>query len=376
MGWADRQGLLLDRDFAEGEPDSLHLLPGTGANSHKPLGMDHKPTRQNFKCQAGRILQVETACGSWRYLWMPCNKWSCQKCSYYRLHHELKPEIAEALQWARELGETAKFLTFTWRRGTPGAMPTSEGAKLRTLNLQHIVQWMRRRYGIFEYLRISESHKSGAVHLHMVAVSAYIPQALLSIRWEKETQGSRIVDVEAIGMPCPRCWPGHHAPRKEKRASMIVPPPGRGECRRCGYSPDWSLQEPWDEVSHRASQEIAKYLTKATPGTIGTRKCMNRSRAWGKRCQVARPDKPGECSCCQAVHTVKYVGVEGQLRTFEDTLVRVMLEGNIAFYAPGRGPCDCFGEGVHWSCFGRLANSPQFDDGADTLPPTGGRVTP
>lgn len=349
MGWADREGLLLDREFAGGEPGSLHSLPRRGANSQKvTLGVDHNPSRKTPKCSTGRYLQIESGCGAWRYLWIPCNKWGCEKCSYYRLHHELRPEIAAALDWAREIGETAKFMTFTWRRGTAGSFPTPEGAKIRTLNLQHVVQWLRKIYGLFEYLRISESHKSGAIHLHLVAVAAYIPQAKLSAQWDKETGGSRIVDIRAVGFPCPRCWPGHHAPDKEKRASMVIPPPGRGDCRRCGYAPDWSTPDPWAEVSLRASLEIAKYLTKATAGTIGSRKCMNRSREWGRHCQVKGPDDKGECSCCETVHTVRYIGVEGNLGTFEDTLAWAMIDQNVAFYAPGRGPCDCFGEGINW----------------------------
>lgn len=291
----------------------LHSLPSTGAIAHKPsLGADHNPSRANPKCATGRVLQVETGCGTWRWLWLPCNKWSCEKCGYYRLQHELRPELAAALQWARELGVTAKFITLTWRRGTKGSKATPEGAERRRFDLQHLVQWFRRKGQKFEYLRISESHKSGAIHLHLVAVTAYVPQAALSGQWKKITGGSMIVDVEAVGFPCPRCWPGQHAPRKEKRASMVVPPPGRGECRRCGYAPDWSTPEPWSEVSLRASWEISKYLTKAT-GAIGSRKCMNRSREWAKRCQVDKPEPQGDCECCGARHEVRYVGVEGNL---------------------------------------------------------------
>jgi hypothetical protein len=348
VGWADRQGLLEGLSFPPAGGGPLHSLPGTGANAHKTsLGSDHNPSRKNPKCDAGKILQVETGCGAWRYLWIPCNKWSCAKCSYYRLQHELRPELAKALEWARELGVTAKFMTFTWCRGTRASLPTPEGADRRRLDLQHLVQWFRRKGQVFEYLRISESHKSGAIHLHLVAVTAYAPQAVLSSQWETITGGSKIVDIEAVGFPCPRCWPGQRAPRKEKRASMVVPPPGRGECRRCGYAPDWSTPEPWAEVSLRASWEIAKYLTKSTVGTIGTRKCMNRSGAWRKRCQVKKPDPQGPCECCQSSHEVRYVGVRGALGDPEP-LIWWSIEENVAYFAPGRGPCNCFGEGLNW----------------------------
>ena len=128
---------------------------------------------------------------------------------------------------ARARGETLKLVTPTYQANDLGAQPTPEGAVRRTLDYQHLAQYIRRDRGeIFEYLRVAESHKSGKIHIHALAVMPFIQQADLSDKWRDFARSSFKIDIRAAGMKCPRCYPVKTAPRAEKRRSIIIPPPG------------------------------------------------------------------------------------------------------------------------------------------------------
>ena len=92
-------------------------------------------------------------CGHSNFRWtrVPCGKWECAGCSKRLLADELLPEILEALKWARETGQTLKFLTPTYTANDPGGAPTPAGATRRRLDFQHLAQYVRRdRSDVFE----------------------------------------------------------------------------------------------------------------------------------------------------------------------------------------------------------------------------------
>jgi len=291
-------------------------------------------------CPGSPYFQEITADGNWRHIRWVCRKWTCEPCREYRIKHELMPEVVAALKWSRSLGLTLKFLTLTGRADDILTEDSREGAEARRLRLQHFKQSMTRQGKIFEYLRVAESHKSGRIHLHLVVVMPYIGQFELQKRW-----GFR-VDIKSVGLRCPKCYPGRGASDKEKRRSTIVPPPGKGYCRNCGYTVDWDNPYNVAQVAEIVALEMSKYLTKEA-SMVGVRKRMNRSRAWGKRCQV-KPDKaPVFCSECADEHAFRFVGPSARLEATYPGL-NLAAGARLAYYPAGGKPSKCWGNDVDW----------------------------
>ena len=237
----------------------------------------------------------------------------------------------------------------------------------RTLDWQHLAQHIRRDRGeIFEYLRVAESHKSGNIHIHALAVMPFIQQADLSDKWRDFARSSFRVDVRAAGMKCPRCYPVKTAPRAEKRRSIIIPPPRRGECLACGYEPDWGLESTWASVADAIGFEMGKYLTKESV-MGGVKRKLNRSKGWAAECHEKREKVPrSACDECGEVHTVYWDGQESDiaLRPGAEFIWWSAAE-NVAWYLdkPGHGPCNCFGDDIGWRAFGQK-ESPRSPPGA------------
>jgi len=148
--------------------------------------------------------------------------------------------------------------------------PTPEGKQRRKLDRQHLVQALRRDRGLFfEYARVPEQHKSGKFHEHWLAVTDYLNEDDLQDQWLKHTRGSSFnVKVQAVALRCPKCWPGRNADPSRKEKSRIVPPPGIGKCRNCGFEPDWVIPSWWEELADQAASELSKYLVKTAQSGI------------------------------------------------------------------------------------------------------------
>jgi len=288
---------------------------------------------------------------------VPCDKWACEGCFRRKLDDDLKPEIRKALLMARDIGETLKFLTNTYASTDLGGEPTPFGAARRTLDYQHLAQHIRRDRGeMFEYLRVAESHKTRRIHLHTLAVMPFIRQSELSAKWKDFARGSFRVDVRAAGMKCPRCYPVKTAPRAVKRRSIIIPPPGKGECLSCGYEPDWTLESTWVDVADAIGFEMGKYLTKESV-IGGVKRKLNRSKGWAAECHEKRDKTPRlACEECGEVHTVYWDGQESDIAKRPGAeLIWWSVAENVAWYLdkPGQGPCNCFGEDVGWRAYGQ-----------------------
>lgn len=331
-------------------PAAVAALPSLVTNHEgyrTQNGLKAKPSPGLRRCTDGYYYQrASDKHKVWCWRWGPCNKWGCICCHRHRLNNELVPEIAEALKWAREVGETLKFLTLTWQGQDVGAQPSADGRKRRRLDQQHLSQWFRRdRDETFEYLRAAETHKSGRIHHHLVAVMPYVRQAELSGKWKDFARGSFKVDIRAVGVKCPRCYPvGRGASDKERRRSMVIPPPGRGECLCCGYAPDWSDPSVWEEVARSVAWEIGKYLTKQpkVAGVDGIIKRLTRSKAWAARCQVRLEKRDaGPCACCGEKHIVRVARVHDMAGGAEVHLDWAVSK-DVAFHAVGAEPCECF----------------------------------
>jgi len=337
-----------------------HLEESLGGLQAAPpsLVTEGKGNAHKFKkrpdCRQKLIFQEINGFGGWRWSGKPCDKWTCDPCYRWRLETELIPEIVQALAWAREKNWTLKFLTLTYSPADFAAT-LEEGKERRRLDLQHFVQALRRNYGYeFEYLKIVETHKSGKVHLHLLVLSDFIPQKLLSDLWERATRGtSRIVHIEAAFQKCPRCWPGAKATKAKKERSKIIPPPGKGECRCCGYRPDWWNHVDGVEAAQDIAAEISKYLSKelSERDDKARVKKLTRSKGWAERCRPKPED--GElavCDHCGVKHRFVFVGRLGKLVDegfggLED----FSRASKVAYFKKGGQPSACWGgEDVVW----------------------------
>jgi len=334
---------------------------GGAGEADTPLGTEYKrnahnddPIRLKKRPKCNRQYLVESSCGHGNTFWWAkdCGSWRCQACTAWRIETEIEPEIQRAMDWARERGETLKFMTLTWRSSDQGAQPTPAGQRRRKLDRQHLIQAIRRdRKEFFEFMRVPEQHRSGKVHEHWLVVAGYLDGDDLQAQWQKHTRGSSFnVKVNAVAMPCPRCWPGRLAPQEQKAKSRIIPPPGKGECGLCGYSPDWATPEAWDSVKHHVASEMAKYLVKTAESGF-SRKLLSRSKGWRERCcrdddELDRLVDGSElCAECNVVHSWRFLGLVEKLVNNRLEARLVADEGRV--YQYGRdGPCNCWGDGA------------------------------
>jgi len=320
-------------------------------------------------CECGRWFQHLCGHGNWVWCWAPGDKWSCPACCKRRMRDELVPEIMLNLAQAREkYGWTLKLLTATWIRGDLGAQPTAAGAKRRAKDWGHLMQQIKRHERKFAedvspehpqgrpvpYMKVAETHRSGAVHFHALAVIPFIKQSELGASWKIFARGATMIDIRAVGIRCARCWPGRKARPGEtqaqfgrrKRRSMIFP---GGKCRNCGYGPVVSDEE----VAWAVAEETVKYITKqfGDGWDLGGEKPnrITKSTTWLRVPQKAAPEEgeSGACEDCDDYHRTEYVGCAGQVEKDFPGITGAWEDG-LAFYPPGGAPCLCWGEGVKW----------------------------
>jgi len=330
-----------------------------------PLGTEYKDNPHNDgkirlkkRPECKRRYLVESICGHGNAFWWAknCDSWKCPECTSWRLETEIRPEIRRAILWAKSRGETLKFITPTWRSTDLGAQPTAEGKRRRMLDRQHLVQALRRDRGLFfEYARVPEQHKSGKFHEHWLAVTDYLDEDELQAQWLKHTRGSSFnVKVQAVALRCPKCWPGRDADQARKEKSRIVPPPGSGKCRNCGFRPDWEIPAWWEELAEQAAAELSKYLTKTADSGI-TGKLLSRSKGWREHCVMVDANLPQNsaegsgdpvpCDACGVVHSWRFVGPISKLiySVREEALTARLVDemGRVHRYGP-EGPCGCW----------------------------------
>jgi len=313
------------------------------------------PVWEKPKCECGLVFQVKCGHGIWHWTKSPGDKWTCPACRYRRMRDELVPEIVMAIEIARSRGESLKLLTLTWILGDMGSENTLVGAKRRRLDLKHFVDWVRGDYGYFEYFKVAETHKSGAVHFHMLVISPWLDQAELSVAWRRYARGAFRIDIRAVGIKCPKCWPGRQARSGEsqmaferrRRRSMIIAAPGPGKCLNCGHR----LVASDEEVATACAWETVKYLGKSwgdgwdLAGEKPNR--VSRSKGWPRVPKDKPEGEAGPCEYCDDYHTTTFVGCAGQVEKDFPGIVEACSD-DLAFYPPGGSPCLCWGEGVKW----------------------------
>jgi len=370
------------------------------------------PTGDDDICMAGTVFQEVCADGNWRFIRVPCDKWTCDLCRKRKLFGGLVPELVRALTEARRQRLTLKMLTVCWQDGTLGAQPTSQGSKRRGLDEQHLIQWLKRqgylpKKGEVFYMRVAERHWSGKIHLHIFIICPFVPHAELKEAWRTITGGSYIIDLQAVYLKCPDCWVKGQT-RKEKKRRSIVPWPGSGECSQCGYkvTEEGALKTVIEEtdtgITHRRERsaadfkalargiaiEAGKYLAK--DGTEGVKKkltCSGSVKHYCSQCDgfMKRPEKKsdlffcpscqkldadpvaratgwqrfrqrapagkGFCDGCEDEHAYAFVGKESELLGNYPELETVFaFDGGrgMGWVPPGGEPCLCWGPELEW----------------------------
>lgn len=269
----------VERMAPAGAMPSLVTPRGITHTSDPPAGGD---SVDRDRCPGGSVFQEKCGHGNWRWIWKPCDKWTCDVCREDKLFGELVPELLKALDEARRQRVTLKLLTLTWRGSSLGAQATPEGAERRRLDQQHLIQWLKRRgylpqKGEVFYLRVAELHKRGTIHLHLYVVMPYVAHVELKEAWRTITGGSFIIDVQPVYLRCPRCWVKGQT-RREKRRRCITPWPGNGKCSDCGFGAFVGL----NTLARGIAVEAGKYLAK--DGSEGVKKKLTRSGSTHQHC--------------------------------------------------------------------------------------------
>jgi len=167
-------------DFQQDVCDPSSLVKGT-PNAHT-----HSSNYPIAPC--GGWLRELCGHGNIRWKPLPCRKWSCEECAPGK-RSEFLERLEGALVLSAEKGWTLKFVTLSWAWDITGD-------RVR-LDLQHLAQTIRRKYGFCEYAKVPEFTRRGRIHLHLAMVMPYIPQRQLSAMW-KAHSGAPVVDIRAV----------------------------------------------------------------------------------------------------------------------------------------------------------------------------------
>ena len=263
---------------AEAAAGPLHLYPST-PNAHRGSEGGGKTFRREIIVPCGGWLRESCLHDSGRWIPLRCHKWKCSQCALGK-----KAEFYQRLEaaWHDSIwrGWTLKFVTLTWATGV-------DKRRVR-LDLQHLVQWIRRTFGYCEYVRIPEFTKRGRLHLHLAMVVDYIPQRTLSLAWKRYAKAP-VVDIRAV-----------------------------------------------DDLG-RMHGELVKYLTKGPAGKV------TYSRHFPKLPEQVQV-KSGPCEACGgAEHTFRFCNEDMAVKFYPGEEHARMLSGDPVFKGPGL--CGCWGSG-------------------------------
>lgn len=300
---------------------------------------DKRTQDTRFPCPHTQLFRQYCSHGNHRWLRVPCGRWICPACGVARLHRELHPEIRRALYSAISQGLTLKFLTLTWKATDIGAEHSPSGSKRRQLDLAHLKQTLKRMQVPFDYLRAPETHRSGKIHIHMLAIVPFLHQTLWSKLWRRHSRDSFVVDVTPASYKCPRCWNPSITNRRQRRSRMItyLPQKGQAQCPTCSYVA--SAEEAIDATIKSALWEIGKYLVKAPAGHL------SRSKAWRLFQSPKSPTNKSNgssvtCKECNEPHvTYRYPEIDAIANHPDE--YDVILQGGLGPPGP-KGPCSCW----------------------------------
>lgn len=121
-----------------------------------------------------------------------CGAWQCPRCGPMRMRR------ARALALA---GKPERIITLTTRPKPGWSLEASVRWFRKRWSL--LLARIRRHFGKFEYMQVTELHRSGWPHMHILTRGCYIPQRMLA-RWWIELTGSFKVHIQKVA----KTWKG------------------------------------------------------------------------------------------------------------------------------------------------------------------------
>lgn len=115
-----------------------------------------------------------------------CKRWGCEYCARMKIRR---------LAYLTNGAKPNRMLTLTV---DPSLYESPKDAWEKTVDkVPELIRWIRLSVQECEYLRVTELHKSGWPHYHLLLRSSYIPQQQLSKKWEELT-GAIKVDIRKV----------------------------------------------------------------------------------------------------------------------------------------------------------------------------------
>jgi hypothetical protein len=204
-----------------------------------------------------------------------CHSWACPQCA-----ENNRSRIIARLIYAHHHpvsnGGGLKLVTLTYLRDV-------EKPELQR-SLQHLIQALRRRFGVVEYARFVERTRHGRFHLHLILDCPFIPQKELSALWKTASRGAFIVDIRTV-------HGAHHAARYVTKYLSKAP------AAKVSWSRAFPARPlPPDEIARRLDAPGFRFDWISTH--TAERVCEGTSALWtGQPCYPAGP-----CTCFCHLH--------------------------------------------------------------------------
>jgi len=117
---------------------------------------------------------------------LPCNSWGCRYCAQNKTK-QLANRVSKA--------SPNRLLTLTIDPHLHLCARDAFDATRSKIPL--LARKLRRRFGSFEYLRVTEVTAAGWPHFHLLVRSGYIPHQVVKTLWQELT-GATIVDIRQV----------------------------------------------------------------------------------------------------------------------------------------------------------------------------------
>lgn len=181
---------------------TITLPPPTQRQSPWPAPFLVQPANllidRDFVCESACSLLATRIDGSGHLLiGLTCKRWGCRPCAQAKI---------KRLSWQTKFAAPNRLITLTvdpFLRDDQGNQIGNRYESPRAAFEQtakfvpETIRQLRKRFGPIEYLRVTELHKSGYPHYHLLVRSDYLPHAVLKAIWQGYT-GAPIVHLKAV----------------------------------------------------------------------------------------------------------------------------------------------------------------------------------
>ena len=115
-----------------------------------------------------------------------CKRWSCRPCAAAKI---------KKLAVLCRLAGPNRLLTLTV--DPKNYQSPRHAFEATAAFVPELIRTLRKRFGQVEYLRVTELHKSGYPHYHLLVKSSFLPHAVVKNEWHRLTN-NQIVDLRQV----------------------------------------------------------------------------------------------------------------------------------------------------------------------------------